>query len=1010
MKKPRLRQLAAVLLVLTLGTGTGMTMLRAADKEKEDIGNSGGGYELTDQSPEEQDTAVVEDKTEMVTESTQATEAVQKEVAAEEAPESVERIPERNKTSAKNPSKKKTPAREKTENGQTLLDISREDILITAGGARGGGLAEDEAELNPKGYWITGTTTQYNIIVDRGVKTALTLDHVDITADSVKKDCLNVSHADVEITLIRKNTLLTNAGGDSSNAGNAITKDGMDGSLTIQCEYADEEGHRCDDGCGSLTAKGNNSVTHAGAIGNTVRTMAIQGEAGFANFTIKGGNIEASAGGHTPGIGSACTSETAGGGYAKNIRISGGNVKAVGTAYGSGIGSGYGDKVDGVYITGGRVEAYGGAYAPGIGASLKGSGNYPGQTQETRNIKISGGDTTVIAVGNASTNMPGIGAAMGSNKVFNVTAVPDFGYQGYIQDGISMTDYTFIEGTPFHEETAINVGKFYTMVYFGEFRDTNGMENQTKEQIGANHIISKTGGEGFTKEQLKGLTKVTGKQENGTDFPFDDLTFAQEEQIDAINEAKRAGKSGEFPLTFTTPKGTQTTVTVYLKREGSDAAVIDPGNLKPTIGANDFQTETGGDPFTDEEIRKIAAVQGKDEKGITYEQYKFDVDGEQLSVLNKAKTEGRTGTFPLSFTSPDGTSVTINVNLYGAYDETETGSDGKGLLRGYNIISKTGGIPFSENQLKVLSRVNAADKDGNPIDAAEILMPNESQMKVINQAKISDNTGDFPLTFSTEDGLQITVTVYLRKDGTDGNLITEEEGVPSVGANHAVHSTGGNSFSEEELIKLCQAKGKDANGDNAKLSLDQEQLRLLNRAKTRGMTGMFHMTFSVAEQIRAEVIVTLTGEHTVSFDPAGGNVQPADQKVQGGGQAEEPEQPQRAGYTFLGWYIVNEQGEEVKWDFHTPVCQDLKLKAKWKPLPKTEQISHTEQNRATTEKQAQPSDSQKEKGKWKYKELSAKKRSRRAAKTGEQKNDFWIFASMAGIAGIGICLRVRRKH
>lgn len=43
MKKPRLRQLAAVLLVLTLGTGTGMTMLRAADKEKEDIGNSGGG-------------------------------------------------------------------------------------------------------------------------------------------------------------------------------------------------------------------------------------------------------------------------------------------------------------------------------------------------------------------------------------------------------------------------------------------------------------------------------------------------------------------------------------------------------------------------------------------------------------------------------------------------------------------------------------------------------------------------------------------------------------------------------------------------------------------------------------------------------------------------------------------------------------------------------------------------------------------------------------------------------
>ena len=120
-------------------------------------------------------------------------------------------------------------------------------------------------------------------------------------------------------------------------------------------------------------------------------------ESGFANFTIRGGNIEALAGIHSPGIGSACLSENS----------------------------------SGVYISGGRVEVYGGGHAPGIGASND------GRSRETKNIEISGGDTVVIAVGDKETGMPGIGAASGNDYVSNVTAAPDFGYQGYIQDGIS---------------------------------------------------------------------------------------------------------------------------------------------------------------------------------------------------------------------------------------------------------------------------------------------------------------------------------------------------------------------------------------------------------------------------------------------------------------------------------------------------------------------------------------------------------------------------------------------
>ena len=49
-------------------------------------------------------------------------------------------------------------------------------------------------------------------------------------------------------------------------------------SLTLQCEYACQEGHQYDDDCGTLIAKGN--VVHAGAIGSTmtnVRQLLKQG-------------------------------------------------------------------------------------------------------------------------------------------------------------------------------------------------------------------------------------------------------------------------------------------------------------------------------------------------------------------------------------------------------------------------------------------------------------------------------------------------------------------------------------------------------------------------------------------------------------------------------------------------------------------------------------------------------------------------------------------------------------
>ena len=912
----------------------------------------GGIYEIEEVPPESASEESLQKTLKMPEINPVAEENVQTETSEKDAAASEQE----NSSIPKKQIKKAAGKKKLADNGQTLLDVSKGHITITKNGAVGGGLTESETELNPKGYWITGTTSSYRVVVEKGVKTDLTLDNVSITCTVY--DCITVSHAYVTITLIGSNFLdCKDKRSEQETAGCAIGKDGMDGELTIRCQKSGEEGHRCGSSCGSLDAKGHD--TDITAIGSTCRGLysGVE-EVGFANFTIEGGNIEAQGGAHSCGIGAACVSQiqSGGKGYAKNITISGGNVKAIGTTSGAGIGGGYGTKVEGLYITGGKVEAEGGAYAPGIGSSSNSGASE--QTMEVKDLRISGGDTIVIAVGDQSTNMPGIGSAGGPSYVTDAVAVPDFGYQGYIQDGTSLTNYSFVEGTPFKEKKEINVGKFYTKVYFGPFRDANGIEDTTKEQIGANHIISQTGGEPFTEEQLKGLSMVTGKQENGSDFPVSDLTYVDKTQLDAVNKAKAAGKTGEFPVTFTTPNGTTATITVFLKDKGTDAADIHPEQMEPTIAADDYGTDSGGDAWTEEDVQKLCDVKGKNENGATYDQKDLKPDPEQLSAINEVKTAGRGGKFELTFDSPAGKKATVEVILK-VYDET-TKEKGE-IIKGLNIISQTGGSAFTEEQLKEFSGVVAWDDTSASISRDDLLLPDAAQIQAINQAKTAGKTGDFLLTISTPNGTQITIHVYLRDKGSSHK---EGEEASSIGANGFTKPTGGNLFTEDEIKELCKPLGKDLYGNNEVPSADAGQLKKINDAKDNYRTGEFPLTFTLKDGTKTVVTVTLTGVHKVTFDPDGGDYQPEYQMVNGGEKAEEPSGPKKDGYTFGGWYYIDENGKEVKWDFEKPVNGSMRLTAKWDPVPKepsSEERKTTERPKTEQRKQTPQ--------KWKYKEV-----------------------------------------
>ncbi|MBS7007970.1 InlB B-repeat-containing protein [Anaerostipes sp.] len=907
--------------------------------------------------------------------------------------------PKRNKTAA--------DAVPKTEDGQTALNVSKGSIQIKSSGAAGGGLSQAETKLNPKGYQITGTTTENKIVVDPGVTTNLTFDNVSITNQNRSENCVTVSHANVCITLIGNNALSCG----KSEYG-ALIKDGMDESaLILQCEHSGESGHKCSAGtCGSLDVEGTDY--HVTAIGNMLLNRDVQDETGFSNLTIKGGIITAKGGEHNSGIGAGCNSYAVKKGYTKNIRISGGVVNAIGGKNCAGLGSGSWTPVDGIYITGGIVYASGGLDSPGIGSGGSGSNSpaYNGKAKvDISNVVISGGDTVVKAVGDEDSDMPGIGcgkppAGDPNGKASNVTASPDTGYQGYIQDGTSENNYNFSDDTPFSSKTSISVEKYYTKIYFGPYRDENTIANDTKEQIGANHVISKSGGSGFTESQLKNLTKVNGKQENGIDFPAEKLAVKDKKQIDKINEAKALGKIGDYPLTFTTPSGTEVTITVSLRNSGTDASKFDPQNPTPTIGANDFEKETGGDPFTDDELKQYGEVKGKDKNGNTIPLNDFTVDSKQALKINEAKTSGKGGVFDLTYTTGDGSTVKVKVSLIGYDEATEDPENGE-TIKGMNVISKTGGEQFTNEQLKELAKVNAVDENGDEIPKNDLLFSNPDQVAAINEAKTAGETGDFSLSFQTSKGTKVTVTVYLRDDGTDGAKTDSEHPEASIAANDAAHKTGGNAFTEEELIVLCKAKGKDETKNNAVISVNREEMDKLNAAKQAGKTGTFYLTFSVAGGKEARVKVTLTGEHKVSFNPNGGDYTPKTQTVVSGKNAVEPKEPKRERYTFDGWYYKGESAKEEKWNFETPVHTDMELKAKW--------TKDTGSNISSENAGGNKSGKKNGGYYWKSEDITKNNgnsgRSGSAAKTGDTKNSALVYFMMASGAGI-LYLLYRRNR
>ena len=157
------------------------------------------------------------------------------------------------------------------------------------------------------------------------------------------------------------------------------------------------------------------------------------------------------------------------------------------------------------------------------------------------------------------------------------------------------------------------------------------------------------------------------------------------------------------------------------------------------VGANDVEKETGGKAFEEEEIKELCGIKGKDKDGNNFKLEDFKIDEEQLKAINEAKTSKNTGKFPLTYETPGGGKVTVEVLLTGT---VEISFDTNGGSRPPEMRSTDSGKVTEQNQVTTETPVNSEQpvKTEQPVPDWEYSKRMKSEQTVTRTAKTGDET------------------------------------------------------------------------------------------------------------------------------------------------------------------------------------------------------------------------------------------------------------------------------
>jgi hypothetical protein len=284
-----------------------------------------------------------------------------------------------------------------------------------------------------------------------------------------------------------------------------------------------------------------------------------------------------------------------------------------------------------------------------------------------------------------------------------------------------------------------------------------------------------------------------------------------------------------------------------------------------------------------------------------------------LTAINALISAGTTGPCQLTYYTPDGTQATVTVTLY---DHGNGGGGGNGKPEGpagERITGDDFSYGVDEPHLTTLSAMDLADVDARTSAGALIphsdLTVDATELQDINDAINAGTTGDYPLTFITPDGTEVTVTVTLKdhgNGGAGGNGEPEGPAGERVTGDDFTYGVEQPRITTSQAIGLADVEAYTSAGaaiDPSDLTVDAADLAAINAAIDADTPGSYPLTFYTPDGTQVTVTVTLVmnvPSWTVTFKDWNGTTLRTE-IVSNGGIATAPSAPSRTGYTFAGW-------------------------------------------------------------------------------------------------------------
>lgn len=240
-------------------------------------------------------------------------------------------------------------------------------------------------------------------------------------------------------------------------------------------------------------------------------------------------------------------------------------------------------------------------------------------------------------------------------------------------------------------------------------------------------------GDVITSNSAVDLSVATGTDKKGN--PTASIV-ADAGQLAIINQASKDGLKGKFPLTFTSAEGKTATVTVTIKEEKDDNGstgekdkIIIAGN-NFIIGKNDY------------DLLKVKENVIKLSNAVAINETKHTP--EEITKADISKVENKPGTYPVTLSTADGTSVTVTVTIS---DEYATIGD---VDKAAEANEETGGSTIKNSTAK---------------KAADTIGPDQLFEKTSPKDISTDIDAGRTVNTVTIDGKPIPSTAYTIKDG-----------------------------------------------------------------------------------------------------------------------------------------------------------------------------------------------------------------------------------------------------